>query len=43
MNGYIETVEARERMFGKEVGVTYAEGFMTKKPVSSNADLLGEK
>ena len=33
VNGYIETVEARERMFGKEVGVNYAEGFMTKKPL----------
>lgn len=43
MNGYIETVEARERMFGKEVGVAYAEGFMTKKPLLIDADLLGEK
>ena len=33
VNGYIETVEARERMFGKEVGVKYAEGFMSKKPL----------
>ncbi|WP_442594498.1 bacillithiol biosynthesis deacetylase BshB1 [Neobacillus sp. D3-1R] len=33
VNGYIETVEARERMFGKEVGVNYAEGFKTKKPL----------
>ncbi len=31
--GYIETVIAREKMFGKEVGVLYAEGFMSKKPV----------
>jgi bacillithiol biosynthesis deacetylase BshB1 len=42
VNGYIETVEARERMFGKEVGVAFAEGFMTKKPLLINADLLGE-
>ncbi|USK58610.1 bacillithiol biosynthesis deacetylase BshB1 [Peribacillus asahii] len=42
VNGYIETVEARERMFGKEVGVTYAEGFMSKKPLLINVDLLGE-
>lgn len=33
VNGYIETVEARERMFGKEVGVNYAEGFKSKKPL----------
>jgi bacillithiol biosynthesis deacetylase BshB1 len=33
VNGYIETIEARERLFGKEVGVNYAEGFKTKKPL----------
>jgi N-acetylglucosamine malate deacetylase 1 len=33
VNGYIETIEARERLFGKEVGVEYAEGFKTKKPL----------
>lgn len=33
VNGYIESVEARERLFGKEVGVNYAEGFKTKKPI----------
>ncbi|MFD6442041.1 bacillithiol biosynthesis deacetylase BshB1 [Peribacillus sp. NPDC060186] len=43
VNGYIETVEARERMFGKEVGVAYAEGFMSKKPLLIEVDLLGEK
>ena len=42
VNGYIETVEARERLFGKEVGVAYAEGFMTKKPLLVHLDLLGE-
>lgn len=33
VNGYIETVEARERMFGKEVGVAFAEGFKTRTPI----------
>lgn len=42
VNGYIESVEARERLFGKEVGVSYAEGFMTKSPIIIH-DLLGEK
>jgi N-acetylglucosamine malate deacetylase 1 len=40
-NGYIATVESRERLFGKEAGVAYAEGFITKKPILIN-DLLGE-
>jgi bacillithiol biosynthesis deacetylase BshB1 len=39
-NGYIETVESRERLFGKEVGVKFAEGFFTKKPIRIH-DLLG--
>ena len=39
--GYVETVIAREKMFGKEVGVLYAEGFMSKKPVLLHADLIG--
>jgi len=42
VNGYIETVEARERMFGKMVGVTYAEGFKTKVPPLLKHDLMGE-
>ncbi|ETI66619.1 bacillithiol biosynthesis deacetylase BshB1 [Neobacillus vireti] len=42
VNGYIETVEARERMFGKLVGVTYAEGFKTKEPILVNRDLMGD-
>jgi N-acetylglucosamine malate deacetylase 1 len=33
VNGYIESVEAREKLFGKEVGVAYAEGFKTKRPL----------
>ena len=42
VNGYIESVEARERLFGKEVGVQIAEGFKTKKPVLIHRDLLGD-
>jgi N-acetylglucosamine malate deacetylase 1 len=42
VNGYIEYVEARERLFGKDAGVAYAEGFMTKTPLVVG-DLLGEK
>lgn len=42
-NGYIETVESRERLFGKEVGVSFAEGFISKKPVILAHDLLGEE
>jgi N-acetylglucosamine malate deacetylase 1 len=36
VNGYIGSVEARERLFGKEVGVAFAEGFKTKKPLLYN-------
>lgn len=43
VNGYIESVEARERLFGKEVGVDFAEGFMSKKPLLIHKDLLGER
>lgn len=42
VNGYIETVESRERLFGKQVGVKYAEGFISKIPILLNRDLLGE-
>lgn len=42
VNGYIETVEAREKMFGKQVGVSFAEGFKTKVPILLDQDLLGE-
>ncbi|WP_409301351.1 bacillithiol biosynthesis deacetylase BshB1 [Peribacillus sp. SCS-155] len=42
VNGYIETVEARERLFGTEAGVSYAEGFLSKKPILLSRDLLGE-
>lgn len=40
-DGYIESVSARERLFGKEVGVRYAEGFKTKKPLLLHS-LIGE-
>ena len=39
--GYVETVVAREKMFGKEVGVMYAEGFMSKRPILLDQDLIG--
>lgn len=32
-NGYIELVEHRERLFGQQAGVTYAEGFINGGPV----------
>jgi N-acetylglucosamine malate deacetylase 1 len=40
-DGYIEMVESRERLLGKEVGVAFAEGFFTKKPMKIFNDLLG--
>lgn len=42
VNGYIETVVAREKIFGKQVGVEFAEGFKTKNLILLNRDLLGE-
>jgi len=41
-NGYIETVEARDRLMGKEVGVVYAEGFLSSKPLTLDEDLIGD-
>ncbi|MGM9987493.1 MAG: bacillithiol biosynthesis deacetylase BshB1 [Bacillaceae bacterium] len=32
-NGYIDSIMARETLFGKEVGTKYAEGFISKKPL----------
>ncbi|AUM64847.1 bacillithiol biosynthesis deacetylase BshB1 [Brevibacillus laterosporus] len=32
-NGYIELVEYRERLFGKQAGVKYAEGFVSATPL----------
>ncbi|AOP15549.1 N-acetyl-alpha-D-glucosaminyl L-malate deacetylase [Bacillus licheniformis] len=40
-NGYIETVEAREKLLRKEVGVAYAEGFFSKRTLLLNNDLFG--
>jgi N-acetylglucosamine malate deacetylase 1 len=31
-NGYLELVEYRERLFGQQAGVTYAEGFVSAAP-----------
>ncbi|GIN56520.1 bacillithiol biosynthesis deacetylase BshB1 [Lederbergia ruris] len=41
--GYIETVTAREKLFGKEVGVPFAEGFVANKPLLLHNDVFGEK
>lgn len=40
--GYIDSVLARERLFGKESGVRYAEGFKTNTPILVNNNLFGE-
>ncbi|MGP4083035.1 bacillithiol biosynthesis deacetylase BshB1 [Pseudalkalibacillus sp. R45] len=40
-NGYIEAVEARDTLFGKEAGVKCAEGFVSKRPLVID-DLLGD-
>lgn len=42
VNGYIESVEARERLFGKEVGISYGEGFKVKTPLLVHYDLIGD-
>lgn len=43
-DGYIDTVIARERLFGKEIGKKYAEGFLTKKPVLLQLNnIIGEQ
>lgn len=42
VNGYIEAIEAREKLFGRQVGVDYAEGFMVKSPILLDKDLIGE-
>ncbi|MBS4209783.1 bacillithiol biosynthesis deacetylase BshB1 [Bacillus sp. FJAT-50079] len=41
-DGYIETVIARERVFGKEAGVLYAEGFKVNGPMLINDDIFGD-
>ncbi len=40
-NGYLDTVEARDALFGKESGVNHAEGFRSRRPILIN-DLLGD-
>lgn len=40
-DGYIDAVLAREKLFGKQVDVAYAEGFKTRRPVIMDKDLFG--
>ncbi|MEC1754210.1 bacillithiol biosynthesis deacetylase BshB1 [Bacillus mojavensis] len=40
-NGYIEIVEAREKLYGKEAGVGYAEGFFSNRMLMLDHDVLG--
>lgn len=40
--GYLERIEARERIFGLEAGVTFAEGFKSDRPILINQNLFGE-
>ncbi|MCY8761897.1 bacillithiol biosynthesis deacetylase BshB1 [Bacillus spizizenii] len=40
-NGYIEIIEAREKLYGKEAGVEYAEGFFSKRMLMLDHDVLG--
>jgi N-acetylglucosamine malate deacetylase 1 len=39
--GYVDTVIARDKLFGKEVNVMYGEGFITDKPLLIQHDLVG--
>jgi N-acetylglucosamine malate deacetylase 1 len=39
---YIEAIEARERMMGKDAGMRYAEGFFSFNTLILHHDLLGE-
>ncbi|WP_019241999.1 MULTISPECIES: bacillithiol biosynthesis deacetylase BshB1 [Bacillus] len=41
VDDYIDSIVAREKMIGKEVGVTYAEGFFCNKPILISDDLIG--
>ncbi|HEY4554688.1 MAG TPA: bacillithiol biosynthesis deacetylase BshB1 [Bacillaceae bacterium] len=41
-DGYLEYIEARERLFGKDSGVGLAEGFMTQRPLIVQNDLFGD-
>ncbi|WP_409254349.1 bacillithiol biosynthesis deacetylase BshB1 [Bacillus sp. SCS-153A] len=40
--GYLESVEARERMMGKTAGLVFAEGFLAHQTLIVDKDLLGE-
>lgn len=42
VNGYIETLEAREKVFGRQAGLEFAEGFISDSPLLLDLDLLGE-
>lgn len=41
-NHYIERVVARDRLFGTEVGVNFAEGFKINQPIVINEDIFGD-
>ncbi|WP_053366940.1 bacillithiol biosynthesis deacetylase BshB1 [Bacillus sp. FJAT-27245] len=41
VNGYIESIEARESLFGKQAGVLFAEGFKASAPPVLDLDLIG--
>lgn len=41
-NGYLERIEARERLYGLETGVAFAEGFKTDRPLLVNNNIFGE-
>ncbi|RIW33129.1 bacillithiol biosynthesis deacetylase BshB1 [Bacillus salacetis] len=40
--GYLESVEARERIMGKSAGLAFAEGFLAHSTLIVDKDLLGE-
>lgn len=42
-DGYIDSVIAREQVFGKDAGVRFAEGFKTNRPILLNENLFGDK
>ncbi|VEF47988.1 LmbE family protein [Bacillus freudenreichii] len=41
--GYLERIEARERIYGLEAGITFAEGFKTDRPILFNQNIFGEE
>lgn len=40
-NGYVDSVISREKVYGKQIGSVYAEGFFAKGPLIVNYDLIG--